>query len=218
MSDKSRTMKTFTPDPGTADLSRLTSASIEEADAAISAILNACEVSQRNIFATLAVTLRIANDREIFKLHVDQYGNPFQSMEMWIKAMYPETYRYARDAFSAAVAMPEVPIEDIAAMKRCNAVLLASPEVSSAVRRDPAVIEAAKTSTEKEFREHLNSKHNQHLERPWTLKITGPESGGKKIEEALDEIGVTWKITDRFGQLECLVEDWRQGGRSEEAE
>ena len=218
MSDKSRTMKTFTPDPGTADLSRLTSASIEEADAAISAILNACEVSQRNIFAILAVTLRIANDREIFKLHVDQYGNPFQSMEMWIKAMYPETYRYARDAFSAAVAMPEVPIEDIAEMKQCNAVLLASPEVSSAVRRDRAVIEAAKTFTEKKFIEHLNSKHNQHLERPWTLRITGPESGGKKIEEALDEIGETWKIADRFGQLEALVEDWRQGGRSEEAE
>jgi len=191
---------------------------ITDADAAISAILQACEVSQRNIFATLAVTLRIANDREIFKRHVDAYGEPFRDTETWIKAMYPETWRYAKDAFSAAVAMPEVPIEDIAAMKRCNAVLLASPEVSSAVRRDPAVIEAAKTSTEKEFREHLNSKHNQHLERPWTLRITGPESGIKKIESALDEIGETWNLTDRFGQLEALVEDWRQGGHSEAAQ
>ena len=113
-------MKTFSKPLGTADLSRLTSASIEEADAAIEAILSQAEASQRNIFAKLAVALRVANDRKIYERHVDQYGEPFKSMELWIKAMYPETWRYAKDAFSAAVAMPEVPIEDIADMKRCN--------------------------------------------------------------------------------------------------
>jgi hypothetical protein len=51
-----------------------------------------------------------------------------------------------------------------------------------------------------------------------TLKFTGPESGIKKIESALDEIGETWNLTDRFGQLEALVEDWRQGGHSEAAQ
>ena len=86
------------------------------------------------------------------------------------------------------------------------------------VRRDEETLELMETATEKEFREHLNSKHNQLLEVPRTLKFTGPESGIKKIESALDEIGETWNLTDRFGQLEALVEDWRQGGHSEEAQ
>jgi hypothetical protein len=210
--------KTFSDPPGTADLSRLNSDPIEVVDAAISAILRDSEASQRNIFATLAVALRVANDRKIYERHVDQYGEPFKSMELWIKAIYPETWRYAKDAFSAAVAMPEVPIEDIADMKRCNAVLLADSGISPMVRSDPEIIEAAKHETEKEFREHLNSKHHQALEGPRTLKFTGPESGIKKIESALDEIGSTWNIEDRFGQLEALVEDWRQGGHSEAAE
>jgi hypothetical protein len=211
-------MKTFSEPLGTADLSRLTSDPIEVADAAVGTILASCEASQRNIFATLAITLRVANDRKIYERHVDQYGEPFKSMELWIKAMYPETWRYAKDAFSAAVAMPEVPIEDIADMKRCNAVLLADPGISPMTRRDPEIIEAAKHETEKEFREHINSKHGQHLEGPRTLKITGPESGIKNIESALDEIGETWNLTDRFGQLEALVEDWRQGGHPEATE
>jgi hypothetical protein len=214
----SETMKIFSDPLGASDLSRLTSDPIEVADAAIEAILIEAEASQRNIFAKLAVTLRVANDRKIYARHVDQYGEPFKSMELWIKAMYPETWRYAKDAFSAAVAMPEVPIEDIADMKRCNAVLLADPGISPMTRRDPEIIEAAKHETEKEFREHINSRCSQHLEGPRTLKITGPESGIKKIESALDEIGETWNLTDRFGQLEALVEDWRQGGHSEEAQ
>jgi hypothetical protein len=205
-------------EPITTALSRLKDYPIEEADAAIEAILSQAEASQRNIFAKLAVALRVANDRKIYERHVDPYGEPFKSMELWIKAMYPETWRYAKDAFSAAVAMPEVPIEDIADMKRCNAVLLADPGISPMTRRDPEIIEAAKTETEKEFREHINSKHGQHLEGPRTLKITGPESGIKNIESALDEIGETWNLTDRFGQLEALVEDWRQGGHSEATE
>ena len=210
--------KTFSSPLGEADLSGLTSCPIEEADAAVTVILSQAEASQRNIFSTLAVTLRIASDRKIYERHVDDYGEPFKSMDSWIKAMYPETWRYAKDAFSAAVAMPEIPIEDIAEMKRCNAVLLSDPGISPMTRRDPEIIELAKTGTEKELREKLNSKHDQLLETPLTLKFTGPASGVKKIESALDEIGETWNIEDRFGQLEALVEDWRQGGHSEATE
>ena len=211
-------MKTFNGPLTTDDLSQLNSDAIEEVDASVGVILASCEASQRNIFATLAVTLRIANDRKIYERHVDQDGNPFKSMDSWIKAMYPETWRYAKDACSAAVSMPEVPIEYIAKAKRCNAVMLADSGISPMVRRDEETLELMETATEKEFREHLNSKHNQLLEVPRTLKFTGPESGIKKIESALDEIGETWNLTDRFGQLEALVEDWRQGGHSEEAQ
>ena len=210
-------MKNFSDPLGAADLSRLTSDPIEVADAAVEAILASCEASQRNIFTTLAITLRIANDRKLYSLHVDQYGEPFKSMDLWIKAMYPETWRYAKDAFGAAEILRDVPIEYIAKAKRCNAVMLADLEISPMVRRDIETLELMETATEKEFREHLN-KHNQHLEGPRTLKFTGPESGIKKIESALDEIGVTWNLTDRFGQLEALVEDWRQGGHSEATE
>ena len=54
--------KTFSSPLGEADLSGLTSCPIEEADAAVTVILSQAEASQRNIFSTLAVTLRIASD------------------------------------------------------------------------------------------------------------------------------------------------------------
>jgi hypothetical protein len=180
-----KSLKIFSNPLGAADLSRLNSDPIEVADAAIETILLSCEASQRNIFATLAVVLRVANDRKIYVRHVDQYGEPFKSMELWIKTMYPETWRYALDAFSAAVAMPEVPIEDIADMKRCNAVLLSDPGISPMTRRDPEIIEAAKHETEKVFREHINSKHGQHLESAETLKLRYPSGDMNEVKKYL---------------------------------
>jgi hypothetical protein len=197
-------VKTFSNALVDADLSRLTESPIEVADAAIEAILSEAEASQRNIFAKLAVALRVANDRKIYIRHVDPYGEPFKSMDSWIKAMYPDTWRYARDAFAAAVAMPEVPIEDIADMKRCNAVLLSDPGISPMTRRDPEIIEAAKTETEKEFIAHLNSKH-QHIERPETLKITYPAGDMGQVKKYLRWVAQKADLADLEDYASALL-------------
>lgn len=187
--------KTFSKPILDADLSRLTSDPIEAADASISAILRDAEASQQSIFIRCTIAFKVGNDRKIYARHVDEYGYPFKSMEYWIKSMYPQTFRYMNDALRAAVAMPEVPIQDVAEMKRCNAVLLADAGISPMMRRDPEIIEAAKTETEKEFREHLNSK-GQHLESPETLKFTYPSPDAAQVKKYLSWVADKAQLAD----------------------
>jgi hypothetical protein len=187
---------------------------LEEAETRLTTI-------RESIFNLRMCAFRIVSERELWKLDTDpEYGVPFKSMHRWMQVLYPgdEGLRYAIEANSTQKALPAATLEDLAQIPRCNAVTLASKFVSDGCRTDRNVIEAAKTTSEKQFRETLNSEHHQHLESPWTLKLTGPQSAGKRIEEALDEIGERENIEDRFGQLEALVEDWQQGGHSEDAD
>jgi hypothetical protein len=187
---------------------------LEEAETRLTTI-------KEHIFNIRMCAFRIVSERELWKIDTDpEYGVPFKSMHRWMQVLYPgdEGLRYAIEANSTQKALPAATLEDLASIKRCNAVTLASKFVSDGCRKDRSVIEAAKTASEKQFRETINTEHHQHLESPWTLKLTGPQSAGKKIEEALDEIGERENIEDRFGQLEALVEDWQQGGHSEEVE
>jgi hypothetical protein len=187
---------------------------LEEAETRLTTI-------RESIFNLRMCAFRIVSERELWKLDTDpEYGVPYKSMHRWMQVLYPgdEGLRYAIEANSTQKALPAATLEDLAQIPRCNAVTLASKFVSDGCRTDRSVIEAAKTASEKQFRETLNTEHNQHLESSWTLKLTGPQSAGKRIEEALDEIGERENIEDRFGQLEYLVEDYRQGGHSEDVE
>jgi len=186
---------------------------LEEAETRLTTI-------KEHIFNIQACALRIVSQRELWKLDLDpDYGVPFASMHRWLESQFPNEkgLRYAEESDSVQKSLPAATLEDLVSMKRCNAVTLAGKFVSDTCRKDRSVIEAAKTDSEKQFREKLNDK-GQHLETPWTLKLTGPQSAGKKIEEALNEIGARENIEDRFGQLEALVEDWQQGGHSEDVE
>ena len=142
------------------------------------------------IFNLRMVCFRIVSERELWKLDNDpEYGIPYKSMFRWMQVLYPndEGLRYAIEANSTQKALPAATIEDLSQMKRVNAVQLASKYVSDACRKDPAVIEATKTASEKEFRETLNRDHGQKLERPVTLKLTYPAPDMAKVKAKLSE-------------------------------
>jgi hypothetical protein len=146
----------------------------ETAATSLKSILIALEGAEDRVFSIRMRALRIYSERELWKLDIDpEYDVPFKSMHRWIQATFPRT-RYALEANSTQQALAAVPLEDLAGMKRCNAVLLADKGVSDACRHDRDVIEATKTATENEFREKLNRDHDQHLDRPETLKLTYP--------------------------------------------
>ena len=187
---------------------------LEEAETRLTTI-------KEHIFNIQACALRIVSQRELWKLDLDpDYGVPFASMHRWLESQFPNEkgLRYAEESDSVQKSLPAATLEDLVSIKRCNAVTLAGKFVSDTCRKDRSIIEAAKTSSEKQFRDKLNIEHHQNLESQWTLKLTGPQSAGKRIEAALNEIGLRENIEDRFGQLEYLVEDYRQGGHSEDAE
>jgi hypothetical protein len=159
----------------------------ETAAASLKSILIALEGAEDRVFSIRMRALRIYSERELWKLDFDpEYGVPFKSMHRWIQATFPRT-RYALEANSTQQALAAVPLEDLAGMKRCNAVLLADKGVSDACRHDREVIEATKTATENEFREKLNRDHDQHLERTETLKLTYPAGDMAKVKAKLSE-------------------------------
>jgi len=99
--------------------------------------------------------------------------------------LYPkdEGLRYAQEANATQKALPAVTLNDLAGMKRCNAVDLA--RASDACQRDPEVIEAAKTSSEKQFRAKLNTDHGQHFESPETMRFTYPQGDAENVRRYL---------------------------------
>ena len=181
------------------------------------AVLGECEtrltVVREKIFNIRLCCFRIVSDRELWKLDLDpEYAVPYKSMYRWIQVLYPsdEGLRYALEANSVQKALPAATVADLGEMKRCNAVPLASKFVSDGCRADRDVIEAAKTATEKQFREKLNVDHGQHLESTETLKFTYSKGEAEMVKMALGMVGEKIGIEDLAGELLALAIDYIQ--------
>ena len=176
---------------------------------------------KERIFNIRLCCFRIVSERERWKLDIDpEYGIPYKSMYRWIQVLYPsdDGLRYALEANSTQKALSAATVSDPAEMKRCNAVPLASKFVSDTCRQDRAVIEAAKTATEKQFREKLNVDHGQHLESTETLKFTYSKGDAEMVKLALGMVGKLIGIEDLSGELLALAIDYIAEHREEGTE
>lgn len=176
---------------------------------------------KERIFNIRLCCFRIVSERELWKLDIDpEYGIPYKSMYRWIQVLYPsdDGLRYALEANSTQKALSAATVADLSEMKRCNAVPLASKFVSDTCRQDRAVIEAAKTATEKQFREKLNVDHGQHLESTETLKFTYSKGDAEMVKLALGMVGKLIGIDDLSGELLALAIDYIAEHREEGTE
>ena len=126
------------------------------------------------MYALRGAAMKIAEEKKIYEQFEDEeVGKPFRSLDRWNKATFPKSWRYNQEALATISKLPEVPMEQLVSMPRCNMVMLAN-NVSSSVRALPDVLEAAQTLSEDEFAAKLTKDHGQALERPLTLKLTYP--------------------------------------------
>ena len=140
------------------------------------------------VFNVRMCAFRIVSERELWKLEDDPgYGVPYKSMYRWMQVLYPDDseLRYAIEANTTQKALPKATLSDLSALKQCNAVVLASKFVSDTCRNDPAMIEAAKTATKREFRSTLNTMHSQQLEDLETLEFTYPAGDAAQVKHYL---------------------------------
>jgi hypothetical protein len=187
---------------------------LEEAETRLTTI-------RERIFNIRMCAFRIVSERELWKLDTDpEYEIPYKSMYRWMQVLFPsdDGLRYAMEANSTQKALPAATVADLSEMKRCNAVPLASKFVSDTCRQDRAVIEAAKTATEKQFREKLNVDHGQHLESTETLKFTYSKGDAEMVKLALGMVGKLIGIDDLSGELLALAIDYIAENRGEEAQ
>ena len=139
----------------------------------------------RQVYALRGAAMKIAEEKKIYEQFEDEeVGKPFRSLDRWNKATFPKSWRYNQEALATISKLPEVPMEQLVSMPRCNMVMLAN-NVSSSVRALPDVLEAAQTLSEDEFAAKLTKDHGQALERPLTLKLTYPSGDMSQVKKFL---------------------------------
>ncbi len=128
----------------------------EDAAEAVAKILSALDSAEKQVFATRGMALIVVEDRRL-------WAGGAVSMGQWIKHVAPNSWS---DCYAAMRSMrellPDVPLDDLKDMKRCN--LETVKKLSPKVRRDRKVIESAKTLPNKDFIAETAADHpDQHL-------------------------------------------------------
>ena len=140
----------------------------------------------RQVYALRGAAMKIAQDKQIYKFFVDEeVGQPFRSLDRWNKATFPKSHRYNQEALATILKLPDVPMEALVNMPRCN--IMALTQTSSHVRTLLAVLEAGQKQSENEFLDTLTRDHHQALERPVTLRLTYPAGDMAKVKAKLSE-------------------------------
>ncbi len=163
----------------------------------------------RQVYALRGAAMKIAEEKKIYTQFMDEeVGKPFRSLDRWNKILFPKSWRYNAEALATISKLPDVPMEQLVSMPRCNMVMLAN-NVSSNVRALPDVLEAAQTLSEDEFIGKLSRDHGQALERAVTRKLTGPAADWAQIDKFLGWVAGKAELDpeDRFGVLLYLAID-----------
>lgn len=108
------------------------------------------------------------------------------SFTRWIRLAAPWGYSTAFAAMKDVEDLKDIPVEHLAEIPQSNFPVL--KQLSTAVRAEPAVIEAAKSKSAGEFVQQIRKDHpDQHLDARKMLRVNMEESALEKVEEAIFE-------------------------------
>ena len=115
----------------------------------------------------------------------EELQKPF-SFTRWLRKACPWGYGVAFAAMRDVEELKDIPAEHLAEIPQSNFPILR--QLSTAVRAEPQVIEAAKTQTAADFTEQIRKDHpEQHIESRKILRVNMDESALAKVEEAICE-------------------------------
>jgi len=139
-----------------------------------------------------------------------EYIDGCHSFDSWMSHR-PDASRSTMYAAWRAAKELENDVPDLSGIPRDTVETLRG--ISSSVRREPEVIEAAKTKTPAEFVEHIQENHpNQHIERRKPLKFNFSESQSKVIEQgikfATDNLGARSREEAMEMAMAEAMEQW----------
>ena len=185
-------MKTFLSDLLALDFALIAQRPKPEAAIALRGILCVCEAlqeqvetAQTRLFNVLMCAARVATEMEIYKTEENpETGFPFTNVEDWLMFHCPKCAGYAAKANKIQASLPKATLLQLESMKECNGEILGQYVSSESVRDDPAVIDAAATMTEKQFRKHLNEK-GQMIDKPEIVFKAFPHEKAENIRQAL---------------------------------
>jgi hypothetical protein len=145
-------------------------------------------------------------------------GLPCRSFARWVRYAAPRGYSVVYAALRDCEELADVPAADLAQIPASNFHTL--KQLSSRVRRTPAVLEAAKTQRAEEFVGTIRRDFpNQHIEHKRALRFNPDESAAERIEEALD-LAMEHGAANRNDALELLaamaLQAWQEESREQD--
>ncbi|MDE2101621.1 MAG: hypothetical protein KGL39_30525 [Patescibacteria group bacterium] len=112
-------------------------------------------------------------------------GQPFPNLTAWLSCSdYLGCRRVNFEALRTAKLLPEIPAQEMVGIPKAN--LQALTQISTAVRNQPDILEAARTLDSRAFEEKVEVEHPlQHIEVRKPMRFTPGRSWSKVIESAL---------------------------------
>ena len=156
-----------------------------EAEEACFTRLRQLDQTWRFSFCEIGILCRWIEKSRLWKQRVNPItGEHCKTMPEWIHCAAPWSYATVFTAMRAVEELKDVPAEHLAEIPVVNIGTLR--QLSSAVRSDPAIIEAAKTLPSAQFVEQVRKDYPlQHLEKKRTLRFVMDESAADKVEEVI---------------------------------
>jgi hypothetical protein len=200
----SATMKNIFSDLDAAlsfDYDQLSEYDPEIALLAVHQAVRALRGAEERVLHTRMRIIRAVRLLGLWKLDRDEeVGQPFASLDRWVKVTWGEGFRYAKEAWQTEEALADVPMEALAQITGANLKVLADKGLSSNLRTAPDVIEAAKCRTKDNFLEYLNNQHHQHIPKPTLM----PKEDIDEFEAAIEMARVCEHCTSRAEAIKAV--------------
>jgi hypothetical protein len=156
-----------------------------EAAELISTLVKRWDEEEQTRYATLGLMVLAVHKRMLWQHVLDpEDGFPCRSLARWIRLCAPKGYSTCYAAMRDCEELSDVPAVDLAQIPQSNFATM--KQLSTAVRRDPAVLKAAKGKTEG-LVAHVKKTHpDQHLSHTAPFRLTPTDEQRAEIEEAVE--------------------------------
>jgi hypothetical protein len=187
---------------------------IDDLDAAdiYDARMRALEAQTRRSYVEIGLICVEMRERSLWLKVIDvKTAQYFHSFDAWLMSAAGVSRSSAYAAMKAIDMLTDVPIADLREIPRCNAMNLG--KLSTAVRREPEILQAAKDLTEEEFVAKVQSAYpEQHLEGRSRLQLAPTQSARHAIDRALEVSMWVWDLESKEQALEAIAAYFLDGG------
>lgn len=150
------------------------------------ALLDMVDQAHEVSYSQRLVIIREFETRQLWKYLIDPLvGVEFSCLTAWLSSGFIGCRRTNMEAHRDAKALSDAPAAKLLDVPKANIRLLT--QLSTAVRNEPDVLEAARTLKPEQFEEKIEAEHpGQHLEARKPLRFRFGRSQARKVEEAIE--------------------------------
>ena len=171
---------------------------VEVAVLALQQGAKALDGAEDRIFHTRLAYFDAARKLEAWTWFVDpRVDQPFVNPREWVKFMFPNGTSYALKAWDRGETLKAVPLDQLKPISQANIDVLASDWISSGLRKDPEVLQAAAGKTQEGFKAYLTQERGQHIEPMRVMTKVDAE----RFERALEMV----QVVDGCNRQEALI-------------